>query len=338
MPEKLRFGIISTSYHYSLRVHDQIVGSQKVEPVAVASRSLDKARAYAADHEIPRAYGSYEELLADPEIDAVFNPLPNFLHAEWVIKAAEAGKHSLCEKPMGDDAEQVRAMAAACQANGVLLSEAFMFRFATRNNRAREIIASGELGRIWTVKASFSFNIPRSPRNIRHYPEMAGGALADAGCYTVAATRFLLGAEPVAVLSSMHVDDEFGVDMSGSGILEFPGGPTAVITYSMEDAGTQQIEVIGSSGRMVLDQFVVSAREPGTISVRAHRSDVERIEHFPPGLVYRAEFETFADAVRGDAELPFDQRDAIAQARVLDALRESNRLERKVGLPPLPGQ
>ena len=337
MPEKLRFGIISTSYHYSLRVHDQIVGSQKVEPVAVASRNLDRAREYAAEHGIARAYGSYEELLADPEIDAVFNPLPNSLHAEWVIKAAEAGKHSLCEKPMGDNAAQVREMASACQANGVLLSEAFMFRFADRNRRAREIIASGELGRIWAVKASFSFNIPRSPRNIRHYPELAGGALADAGCYTVAAVRFLLGAEPVAVLSSMHIDEEFGVDQSGSGILEFPGGPTGLITYSMEDAGTQQIEVIGFDGRMVLDQFVVSAREPGTISVRANRSDLERIEHFQPGLVYRTEFETFADAVRGEAELPFDHDDAIAQARVLDALRESNRLERKVGLPPQPG-
>ncbi|MYB15668.1 MAG: Gfo/Idh/MocA family oxidoreductase [Chloroflexi bacterium] len=338
MPRKLRFGIISTSYHYSLRVHDQLVGSQKVEPVAIASRSLDTACAYAADHGIPRAYGSYEELLADPEIDAVFNPLPNFLHAEWVIKAAEAGKHSLCEKPMGDDAAQVREMAAACEKNGVLLSEAFMFRFAARNRRAREIIASGELGRIWTVKAGFSFNVPRSPRNIRHYPEMAGGALADAGCYTVAAARFLLGAEPVAVLSSMHIDEEFGVDMSGSGILEFPGGPTALISYSMEDAGSQQIEVIGFDGRMVLDQFVISAGEPGTISVRANRSDVERVEHFQADLIYRAEFETFADAVRGEAELPFDQRDAIAQARVLDALRESARLERKVGLPPQPGR
>ena len=338
MPQKLRFGIISTSYHYSLRVHSQIAGSEKVEPLAVASRSPESARAYAAEHGIPRAYGSYEELLADPDIDAVFNPLPNSLHAEWVIKAAETGKHSLCEKPMGDDAAQVREMAAACEANGVLLSEAFMFRFAARNHRAREIIASGELGRIWTVKASFSFNVPRSPRNIRHYPELAGGALADAGCYTVAATRFLLDAEPVAVLSSMHIDEEFGVDMSGSAILEFPGGPTGQISYSMEDAGTQQVEVIGFDGRMVLDQFVISAQEPGTISVRANRSDVERIEHFGPDPIYRAEFETFADAVRGVSELPYDQHDAIAQARVLDALRESDRLERKVGLPPLAGR
>lgn len=338
MPKKLRFGIISTSHHYSLRVHSQIVGSEKVEPLAVASRSLESARAYAAEHGISRAYGSYEELLADPDIDAVFNPLPNSLHAEWVIKAAEAGKHSLCEKPMGDDAAQVGEMAAACEANGVLLSEAFMFRFAARNHRAREIIASGELGRIWTVKASFSFNVPRSPRNIRHYPELAGGALADAGCYTVAATRFLLDAEPVAVLSSMHIDEEFGVDMSGSAILEFPGGPTGQISYSMEDAGTQQVEVIGFDGRMVLDQFVISAQEPGTISVRANRSDVERIEHFGSDPIYRAEFETFADAVRGESELPYDQHDAIAQARVLDALRESDRLERKVGLPPLAGR
>ena len=338
MPQKLRFGIISTSYHYALRVHSQIAGSDKVQPLAVASRSLDSARAFAAEHGIPRAYGSYGELLADPEIDAVYNPLPNSLHAEWVIRAAEAGKHSLCEKPMGDTAAQVAEMAAACQANGVLLSEAFMFRFAARNRRAREIIASGELGRIWAVKAGFSFNIPRSPRNIRHYPELAGGALADAGCYTVAAARFLLGAEPVAVLSSMRIDDEFGVDMSGSGILEFPGGPTGLISYSMEDAGSQHVEVIGFDGRMVLDQFVISAQEPGTISVRANRSSQERVEHFEPDLIYRAEFEAMADAVRGAAELPFDHRDAIAQARVLDALRESNRLERKVGLPPQPGR
>ena len=334
MPDRLRIGLISTSYHYSSRVHPQVADSTKVEIAAVASRNLERARAYAAKHNIARAFGSYEELLADPGIDAVFNPLPNSLHAEWVVKAAEAGKHCLCEKPMGDDAAQVREMAAACERNGVLLSEAFMFRFAERNHRAREIIASGELGRIWTVKVSFSFNIPRAPRNIRHYPELAGGALADAGCYAVAACRFMLGAEPVAVLSSMHIDSEFGVDMSGSGILEFPGGPTGQISYSMEDAGSQQIEVIGFDGRMVLDQFVVSAGEPGTISVIPHRSNVERVEHFPPDLIYRAEFETFADAVRGESALPFDQRDAIAQARVLDALRESHRLERKVGLPP----
>ena len=338
MPKKLRFGIISTSYHYSLRVHPQIVDSEAVEPVAVASRSLERARSFAQEHGIPRHYGSYEELLADPEIDAVYNPLPNSLHAEWVIKAAEAGKHTLCEKPMGDTAAQVQEMAAACERSGVLLSEAFMFRFAARNHRARQIIASGELGRIWTVKAGFSFNIPRSPRNIRHYPELAGGALADAGCYTVAACRFLLSAEPVAVLSHMRVDEEFGVDMSGSGILEFPGGPTGVISYSMEDAGSQHIEVIGFDGRMVLDQFVISANEPGTISVQANRSNVERVEHFEPDLIYRAEFETFAAAVRGESALPYDQNDALAQARVLDSLRESHALERKVGLPPQPGR
>ncbi len=337
MPERVRIGLISTSYHYSLRVHPQLADSEKVEIAAVASRSLENARVYAAEHKIPRAYGSYEELLADPEIDAVYNPLPNSLHAEWVVKAAEVGKHSLCEKPMGDDVAQVRAMASACEQNGVLLSEAYMFRFAARNHRAREIIASGELGRIRTVKAGFSFNIPRSPRNIRHYPELSGGALADAGCYTVAACRFMLSAEPVAVHSSMHIDEEFGVDMSGSGILEFPGGLTGLISYSMQDAGSQQIEVLGFDGRMVLDQFVISAREPGTISVRARQSNVERVEHFEADLIYRAEFETFAAAVRGEAELPYDQRDAVAQAQVLDALRESHRLERKVGLPPLGG-
>ena len=149
-------------------------------------------------------------------------PLPNSLHAEWVIKAAEAGKHTFCEKPMGDDADQARAMAAACEKHSVLLSEAFMFRFSNRNNYARSVIASGRLGPIWAIKASFSFNVPRRPRNIRHRPDLAGGALADAGCYTVAAVRFLTGSEPIAVLSSMRMDEEYEVDMSGSAILEFP--------------------------------------------------------------------------------------------------------------------
>ncbi len=334
MTEKIRLGVISTSLHYSLRVHSQLIASQKIEPVAVASRDLASAQEYARRHEIPTAYGSYAELLADPSIDAVYNPLPNSLHAEWVIKAAEAGKHTFCEKPMGDDADQARAMAAACEKHSVLLSEAFMFRFSNRNNYARSVIASGRLGPIWAIKASFSFNVPRRPRNIRHRPDLAGGALADAGCYTVAAVRFLTGSEPIAVLSSMRMDEEYEVDMSGSAILEFPDHSIGVCTYSIENAPTQQIEVIGANGRMVVDQFVVSAQEPGTVTIYIDSNQME-VKPFDPDPVYQAEFDAFADAIRGEAPLPYDQADAIAQARVLDALRESARLERKVGLPPI---
>ena len=334
MPRKIRVGVLSTSLNYSTRVSPEILGSEKVEPVAVASRSLAAARAYADRHQIPRAYGSYQELLADPQIDVVYNALPNGLHAEWVVKTAAAGKHSLCEKPLGDDADQAAAMAATCAEANVLLCEAFMFRFAERNLRARELIAAGEVGRPWRITASFSFNIPRRPRNIRHRPDLAGGALADAGCYTVAACRFLSGQEPVAVLSSMKYDPEFEVDMSGSGILEFPDRSTGLIAYSIEDSATQQIELVGSEGSLFIDQFVVSAREPGAIRLRRHGSNTERIERFPADLVYRAEFDAMADAIQGTAALPFDHADAIAQARVLDALRESAREERKVGLPP----
>ncbi|HUX38426.1 MAG TPA: Gfo/Idh/MocA family oxidoreductase, partial [Rectinemataceae bacterium] len=218
--EAVRWGILSVSGHYALRVHGPLSRLAEARIVAIASRDRTRAEAASSRFGIRRSHASYEALLADPEVEAVYIPLPNDLHAEWTEKALHAGKHVLCEKPLAMDAAQARGMAELASQKGLLLMEAFMYRYHPQWLRAKEIIQSGELGAIRAVHAWFGYN-NADPSNIRNRIENGGGALYDIGCYAVSVSRWLVGTEPKRCLSLVERDPDFGTDRLSSGILDF---------------------------------------------------------------------------------------------------------------------
>lgn len=302
---------------------------------AVASRDLEKAKAFADELGLAKAYGSYEELLDDPDIDAVYNALPNSMHFEWTVKAAEAGKHILCEKPIADDEAQAREMAAACKRNGVLLVEAFMYRFNPRLARVQELLAEGSIGDPMLLFASFAFNL-RGSGNWRLGTGLAGGALADVGCYCLNVSRTLFDGEPHGVYARLEIDPELGVDMSGVAMLDFSDHRRAVIEFSFETGRRQRVEVVGSTGSLVIPKcFLPPTGEPMTIEINT-ASD-SSVEEMPFANSYAHQLESFSNTVlHGDAAVVTPE-DSIANTRVIDAIKESSAVGRLVGIQPQAG-
>src|SRR5258707_1152249 len=220
MPEKIRWGILSTARIGTVKVIPGMQQGQRSTVTAIASRDIEKARRAAAELGIPKAYGSYEELLADPEIDAIYNPLPNHLHVPWSIRAAEAGKHVLCEKPLSMDAAEARLLIGVRDRTGVKIGDGFMVRSHPQWLRAREIVRSGEIGELRSVMMAFSYT-NRDPQNIRNIPEYGGGALMDIGCYPIQLSRFLFESEPKRATGVLERDPEMGTDRLTSAILAF---------------------------------------------------------------------------------------------------------------------
>ena len=240
------WGILSVSTHYGLRIHTNLKKSPLVELRAIASRSRQKAAEAAQFLGIPKSYGSYEELLADKEIEAVYIPLPNHMHAEWVRKAADAGKHVLCEKPFALDAREAEQAIHHAESKGGLVMEAFMYRFHPQWKRAREIIRSGEIGDVHTIHTIFSFMLT-DPTNIRNILSAGGGAIPDIGCYAVSSARFLLGREPLRVMSLVHRDPKLKTDILTSAILDF-GTTRSVFTVGTQTHPWQRVDALGSGG------------------------------------------------------------------------------------------
>ncbi len=297
----------------------------------VASRDLNKAKAFAEELNLETAYGSYEELIDDPGIDAIYNALPNSMHLEWTVKAAEAGKHVLCEKPIADDEAQAREMAAACERNGVLLVEAFMYRFNPRLARIRELLSEGRIGDPMFIFAGFAFNL-RGSGNWRLGTNLAGGALADVGCYCVNVTRTLFG-EPHGVYSRLEIDPELGVDMSGVAILDFSRNRRAVIDFSFETGGRQRVEVVGSTGSLVIPRcFLPVPGEPMPIEINT--ASGSSVEEMPFANSYAHQLESFSNTVLHDAPAVVTPEDSIANTRVIDAIKESSDVGRIVGIQP----
>jgi predicted dehydrogenase len=307
----VRWGVLSTA-----KINDAfLTGAQAAdgaEVVAVASRDAARARAYAGDRGIPRAYGSYEELLADGEIDVVYNPLPNSLHVPWTLRALEAGKHVLCEKPVTRrraDAERVVSEAAA---RGLVLSEAFMYRHHPQIRRLRELIDGGAIGELRAVRSNFSFNLV-DPGNVRLDPALDGGALMDVGCYCVNATRFLAG-EPVRVAGFATMAG--GIDMRFAGALEMPGGVLAHFDCGFDFMFGYELQVVGEQGVATL-QDPWHGRAPG-IGLRTESGEeqitVQAVDS------YRLEVENVCAAVRGRAPVLIGGEEIIAQAAVIEAL------------------
>jgi D-xylose 1-dehydrogenase (NADP+, D-xylono-1,5-lactone-forming) len=310
----IRVGILSTA-----RINRLVVApareSDKVEITAVASRDADRAAAYAQEWDIPHAYGSYEELLADPEIDAIYNPLPNSLHVEWSIRALEAGKHVLCEKPLSRHPEDVERAFDVAEGAGLVLSEAFMYRHNPQTARLVELVRGGAVGDVRVVRAAFSFTITDAA-NIRLAADLEGGALMDVGCYCLSGSRLIAG-EPERVYGRAVWED--GVDTIFAGTLEFPGEVFAQFDCGFRLPNRDELEVIGTEGSLFLDD-PWHCRRP-VIEVR-HDGEVEKIA-LEPVDSYLLELENLADAIRGDAEPLLGRAESVEQARGIDALYRS---------------
>jgi predicted dehydrogenase len=315
MGSPVKWGIVSTA-DINRKVIPGARASGKVDLVAVASRDRARAEAYAREWEIPRAYGSYEELLADPEVEAVYISLPNTLHAEWSITALEAGKHVLCEKPFTRHPDEVDAAFAAAERNGRLLSEAFMYRHNPQTAKLVELARDGTIGELRLIRSTFSYGL-YDLENIRLRTDVEGGALMDVGCYNVSGSR-LLGGEPERVWGEAWYGPS-GTDWIFTGTLRFPGDVIGTFDCGTALPNRDELEAIGSEGSLFLDD-PWHCNEP-TIELR-REGDVQRIE-LDPVDSYQLELENVSDAIRGEAELLLGRDDALAQARALEALHHS---------------
>jgi predicted dehydrogenase len=288
---------------------------------AIASREIARAREAAQRLGIPRAYGSYEELLADPEIEAIYNPLPNEMHVAWTEQALAAGKHVLCEKPIALNAEAARRLIAARDKSGKRVAEAFMVRFHPQWRRAREIVRSGAIGEVAAIQTLFTYRL-LDPANVRNRPP-GGGGLYDIGCYAILTARYIFGAEPVRVAASLDLDPKFGTDRLASALLEFPGGRHLTFTAATQLAGAQRVVIAGTAGRIEVQiPFNAPPDRPTEIVID---SGLDLIgggasrETFAPCDQYSLQGDAFARAVRGQAPQEFGVEDAIANMRAIDA-------------------
>lgn len=311
------------------------IGLEKVLPAmqrgelsrvdAIASRQLAKAQAAASALGIARAYGSYEELLADPTIEAIYNPLPNELHVPWTIRALEAGKHVLCEKPIALDTKEAEALVAARARSGKQVAEAFMVRYHPQWRRAREIVRSGAIGEARAIQTFFAYRLLDAD-NIRNKPP-GGGALYDIGCYAIATARFVFGAEPTRVVASLDIDPKFGTDRLASALIEFPGGRHLTFTCATQIPHYQRVTIVGEGGRVEVPvPFNALIDRPMRIVID-DGSDLigggAKIEEFPVCDQYTLQGDAFSRAVLGEGTFEFPIEDAIANMRVIDAVFRS---------------
>ena len=315
MTAPVKWGIVSTA-DINRKVIPGAHASDKVDLVAVASREQGRADAYAREWDIPRAYGSYEALLGDSDIEAVYISLPNTLHAEWSIKALDAGKHVLCEKPFTRHPEEVEASFDAAERNGRLLSEAFMYRHNPQTAKLVELVRDGAIGELRLIRSAFSYGL-YDHENIRLRVDVEGGALMDVGCYNVSGSR-LLGGEPERVWGEAWYGPS-GTDWVFNGTLRFPGDVLATFDCATALSERDELEAIGSEGSLFLDDPWHCVHPV----IELRRDDgVERIE-LEPVDSYRLELDNLSEAIRGEAELLLGREDALGQAKALEALHRS---------------
>jgi len=323
---RLRWGILSTARIGLRRVIPAIQRSSSGTVVAIASRDRERAAAAASRLGIPRAYGSYEELLADPDVEAIYNPLPNSLHAEWSIRAAKAGKHVLCEKPLAGDADQAARMVEACTRAGVLLQEAFMYRFHPQIERLQHAVRDGVIGRPWLIRSAFTFNV-QSAQDIRLRPDLAGGGLMDVGCYCVNLSRLLMGEPSRAHAAAIF---EQGVDVRLAGMLRFSRG-LALFDCGLRLPPRQFCEVVGDEGTIFLPRPFQPEEDAALLFVRRGEGE-ERIE-IPGTNQYVRMIDHFGECVRRGTPPRYPPEDSVANMRVLDLLRAAAGAE-YAGAPP----
>jgi predicted dehydrogenase len=320
MTQKIRWGVLSTAVIGTKKVIPGMQRSRLGSVEAIASRDPGRARATAEELAIPRSYGSYEELLADPDIDAVYNPLPNNLHVDWTIAAVQAGKHVLCEKPMAMDAADAERLRQVDGQRHVM--EAFMVRFHPQWLRARELIRQGRIGELRAVQVFFAYD-NQDPQNIRNRPETGGGALLDIGCYGIVSGRFGFGAEPTRVASLIDRDPDFGTDRLTSAILDFGSGRHLSFTVSTQLAAHQRVTFAGTKGRI---EILIPFNAPQMEDTRILLDDGSGLggassteELIPAVDQYSEQADAFARAVLGEANLPYGIEDSIKNMKIIDA-------------------
>jgi len=320
----VKWGILSTA-NINGKLLAGAAESVEVEVVAVGSRDRSRAEEFARHWQIERAYGSYDELLADPDVEAVYIPLPNSMHCDWSVRALEAGKHVLCEKPMSRHPADVEAAFDAAERTGRLLTEAFMYRHNPQTARLTELVAAGAIGELRVIRSAFTYLL-LDHDNIRLRTDVEGGALMDIGCYCVSGSR-LLGGEPELVYGQQFTGPS-GTDWVFTGSLRFPGDVLATFDCGTSAAERDELEAIGTEGSLFLDD-PWHCRTP-VIELRCG-GKVERIEVAPQDS-YRLELENLGAAIRGEAKLLLGREDAVAQARVIEALYRSAAEQRAVVL------
>ena len=321
----VRWGILGAANIALKKVIPAMQGSALSQVVAIASRDLAKAQAAAKSLEIPRAYGSYQELIDDPDIEAIYNPLPNHLHVPWSIRAAERGKHVLCEKPVALTAQEARKLLAARDQYGVQIGEAFVVRTHPQWLKVKEIVLSGRIGELRLISGHFSY-YRRDPGDIRSRVEWGGGGLMDVGCYPITISRWLFGAEPTEVVGLIDRDPEMQIDRLTSGLLRFERGH-ATFSCAMQLVHYQTMQIFGTTGRIAVEiPFNAPPRDETRIFVDDGRdvagSGIETIT-FPPVDQYTLQADRFSAAIRGVGGVPVSLEDAIGNMAVIDALFRS---------------
>lgn len=318
---QVRWGILSTAKIGVKQVIPAMQQSESCEIVAIASRSKDKADRAASQLKIPKTYGSYEEMLDDPDIDAIYNPLPNNLHVPWTIKAIEANKHVLCEKPIGLNAGEAEKLAEVMEDHSHLkVMEAFMYRFHPQWRKARQLVEEQKIGQVKTIQSFFSYN-NTDPDNIRNDPEKGGGGLMDIGCYQISLSRFIYNEEPRRIKGMMEFDPEFNVDRLTSGMLEFSHG-TSTFTCSTQISAYQRVNILGTEGRIEIEiPFNPPADKPTRLWL-TQGDNTQEIE-FDICNHYTIQGELFSQAVVNNNPVPTPISDAIANMKVIDAIQKS---------------
>lgn len=315
----LRIGILSTAKIARGQYIPAFKACDRAEVAGVASRSLEKAQAFADEMEIPRAFGSYEELINDPEIDAIYNPLPVSMHAEWSIKCAEAGKPVLCEKPLCANADEARRMVEAFEQHDVILAEALMFRFHPMTRKVKELIDDDFVGPVKLIRSNFTVKND-NPDDIRRKPETAGGSLLDLGVYCVSATRFFLGEEPEAVQGQAAWYHKNLVDDSFSGSLRFPSGAIGYFGCSLSAVYDCAYDIVGPKGRILVDNGAMVAGPGKPRTIKLFNADGASTIEIPPVNHYQLMAQDFVDAVLDQRPVTYSPRDSIANMSVIDQL------------------
>ena len=324
MNKILNWGLLSTA-----KINQALIkplrASKRTRLLSVASRSISSAEAYAREWNIPRAHGSYEALLADPEIDVIYNPLPNHLHAEWTIKALRAGKHVLCEKPFALTLAEVDAMSQAAQETGKILEEAFMYRHHAQTLKVKEIVDSGLLGKLQLIKGAFTFPLTREG-DIRSKKEMGGGSIWDVGCYPISYARMIVGAEPVEVFG-WQVESESGTDDSFIGQMRFEGGVHAQFDSGFKSPDRSMIEIVGTEASLTIP----APFKPGkTSEIFLSRNNEQEKIKIKGNELYLGEVEDMCDAITQNTAPRISHKDSRGNVAVILALLESARLGKPV--------
>lgn len=325
MSSKIRWGVLGVAGIATKKVIPGMKKGTRTEIVAIASRDLNRARQAAAQLDIPNAYGSYEELLKDPTIDAVYNPLPNHLHVPWSTKAARAGKHVLCEKPISLTVNEAAELIQVRNETGVKIGEAFMVRLHPQWLRARELVRSGNIGELRAITSSFCY-FNRDPNNIRNIQAVGGGGIMDIGCYPITMSRFLFEREPARAVALLDRDPEMKTDRLSSALLDFSPGQ-AVFTCSTQLVPFQTMQILGTKGRIEMEiPYNVPPDRPSRIFIDngaelAGRS--AKIEEFPTLDQYTLQGDEFSRAIQENAEVPVPLENALDNMAVMEAVLRS---------------